>query len=91
MKNTIAAAIFSISMLSMSGCGSPGPRYENVRSYSEGLAAVQLNNGRWGFINENQSWVIPARFDDAKEFKNGKAAVKLNGKWGFINKRGEWM
>lgn len=91
MLRKFAVAVLSISFLSLSGCGSSGPRYQNVRSYSEGLAAVQQNNGRWGFINEHQNWVIPAKFEDAKEFQNGRAAVKLNGKWGFINKRGEWL
>lgn len=35
--------------------------------------------------------VIPAKFEDAQEFKNDRAAVKFNGKWGFINKHGEWL
>lgn len=92
MLKTIAVVVaLSISVLTLGGCGASGPRYKNVHSYSEGLAAVQQNNGRWGFINENQEWVIPARFEDVKEFKNGKAPAKLNGKWGFINKRGEWL
>lgn len=75
----------------ISGCGPSGPRYQNVRSFSEGMAPVQTTTGRWGFINENQHMVIPARFEDAQEFKGGRAAVKLNGKWGFINRRGEWL
>ena len=52
---------------------------------------MQVSNGKWGFINEKQQWVIQPKFEDAKEFQNGKAAAKLNGKWGFINKRGEWL
>lgn len=91
MFKKIAVAALSISLIFLSGCGASGPKYQNVRSYSDGLAAVQQSNGRWGFINERQEWVIPAKFEDAKEFKNGKAAAKLNGKWGFINKRGEWL
>ena len=91
MLKAVMVAVLSASLLSLSGCGTPGPRYQNVRSFSEGLAAVQQNNGRWGYINEKQEWVIPAKFEDVKEFQNGKAAAKLNGKWGFINKRGEWI
>jgi hypothetical protein len=92
MLRKAVIAVLSISMLTLSGCGtSSGPKYQNVQSYSEGLAAVQQSSGKWGFINERQEWVIPAKFEDAKEFKNGKAAVKLNGKWGFINKRGDWL
>ncbi|WP_083758072.1 WG repeat-containing protein [Polaromonas naphthalenivorans] len=33
----------------------------------------------------------PTRFEDARAFQAGKAAVKHNGKWGFINKRGDWL
>jgi hypothetical protein len=77
--------------LVLGGCQSPGPKYQNVGSYSEGLAPVQANSGKWGYINERQVWAIPAKFEYAKEFKGGKAAVKQNGKWGFINKRGEWL
>ena len=32
--------------------------------------------------------VIPAKYDDAKDFSEGLARVKLNGKWGYIDKAG---
>ncbi len=91
MLKKFAVAALSISLLTLGGCKSTGPKYQNVRSYSEGLAPVQVSNGKWGFINEKQQWVIQPKFEDAQEFQNGKAAAKLNGKWGFINKRGEWL
>lgn len=84
-------ALISIALATLVACESAGPRYRNARSFSEGLAPVQAANGHWGFINERQQWVISPRFDDAKEFQGGKAAVRQNGKWGFINKRGEWL
>ena len=88
----LVAVIISISLLGLTACGSPsGPRYKEARSFSEGVAPVQANNGRWGYINSKNQWIIPARFEDAKEFKDGRAAVKSNGKWGFINKRGDWQ
>lgn len=87
----ILAALLSFSLLSLTACSSPGPRYKNVRSFSEGLAPVQAKTGRWGFINERQEWVIQPRFEDAREFQGGKAAVRQNSQWGFINKRGEWL
>lgn len=87
----ILAALLSLSFLSLTACGSTGPKYRNVRSFSEGLAPVQAQTGRWGFINERQEWAIQPRFNDAKEFQGGKAAVRQNSKWGFINKRGEWL
>lgn len=91
MLKMFAVAALSFSLLTLSGCQTTGPKYQNVRSYSEGLAPVQTSGGKWGFINDKQQWVIPAKFEDAKEFQDGKAAAKLNGKWGFINKKGEWL
>ena len=86
------AALLAAALLTLSGCGSaPGPKYRNVSSYSEGLAAVQAANGKWGFVNERQHWVIAPNFEEAKPFQTGRAAVKQNGKWGFVNKRGDWQ
>ncbi|WP_426166328.1 WG repeat-containing protein [Polaromonas sp. DSP2-3-2b2] len=95
-KNTalfkpVAIAVLTVALFGLTACGSTGPKYRNVRSFSEGLAPVQAQTGRWGFINERQEWVIAPRFEDAKEFQGGKAAVRQNSKWGFINKRGEWL
>jgi len=79
------------SLLTLTACESAGPRYRNVRSFSEGLAPVQANSERWGFVNERQQWVIQPKFEDAKKLQGGKSAARQNGKWGFINKRGEWL
>ncbi len=89
-KPFIAAAL-SASLLLLSGCSAPGPKFRNVSSYSEGLAAVQHPGGKWGFVNERQEWVIQPRFEEVKSFQAERAAVKQNGKWGFINKRGNWL
>ena len=34
---------------------------------------------------------VPARFEDARDFSQGFAAVKLDGKWGFIDETGEYI
>jgi len=92
MYKKIAAVALTFSLLGLFGCAAPrGPQYQNVKSFNEGLAPVQASNGRWGYINTHNHMIIPAKFEDAQEFKDSKAAVKLNGKWGFINKRGEWL
>lgn len=91
MYRTIFTALLAATVLNLTACTSTGPKYRNVRSYSEGLVAVQANNRRWGYVDERQRWVIQPRFEDAKEFQGGRAAVRMNGKWGFINKRGEWL
>lgn len=87
----ILSLCLCIALLPLTACQSTGPKYRNVRSFSEGLAPVQAQSGRWGFINERQEWVIQPRFDEAREFQSGKAAVRQNGKWRFVNKQGEWL
>lgn len=62
-------------------------KYEDVGSFSGGLAAVQLN-GKWGFIDKKNKVVIPFKYDDAREFSEGLAAVSINRKYGFIDRAG---
>lgn len=91
MTFTYQITISALALALLSACASPGPQYRNVGKYSEGLAPVQAKSGKWGFINQQQQWVIQPRFDEAKEFQDGKAAAKQGGKWGFINKQGNWQ
>jgi hypothetical protein len=46
------------------------------------------SNGKYGFIEQAGTTVIPLKYDDARHFSEGLACVKLNGKWGFIDKTG---
>jgi hypothetical protein len=61
--------------------------------FSEGMARVKVN-GKWGYIDKVGKIVITPIYDDAKEFKDGLAAVaKVDEKkkeklWGFIDKSG---
>ncbi|WP_030006323.1 WG repeat-containing protein, partial [Picosynechococcus sp. NKBG042902] len=64
------------------------PTFNNASSFSEGLAAVMIND-KWGFINKQAQIVIPPTFDDAYSFSEGLAKVEINDKWGFINKQGQ--
>ena len=61
--------------------------YSTANNFSEGLAAVKLNN-RWGFINKMGTQVIPCIYDKVEDFFNSLSKVKLNGKRGYIDKRG---
>ncbi len=91
MFKLLISITLASSLLVLNACEANGPKYRNVRSFSEGLAPVQSNNGKWGYINERQKFIIQPKFEDAKEFQGGKAPAKKNDKWGFINKRGEWL
>jgi len=64
---------------------------EKVTKYkviSDGLISVK-QNGKWGFMDENDNTVIPFIYDDVTDFSNGLAHVKLNEEWFYINKKGE--
>ena len=63
-------------------------KYAGIRSFSEGLAAVELY-GKWGFIDKRGKEVIPLKYDSAYSFSDGLTAIELNGKWGYLDKNGK--
>lgn len=46
------------------------------------------NKSKWGFCNPEKQIVIPLKFQFARPFSDGLAAVKLNDKYGYINNKG---
>ena len=64
--------------------------FELARPFSEGLAAVRVND-LWGYVDREGNWIIEPKFEDAYGFSEGLAGVQLNGQWGFIDKNGKWM
>lgn len=66
------------------------PAYEYAFDFNEGRALVR-KGGLWGFIDENNSEVIPFQFDRCSEFENGYATVVLSGKTGIIDTRGTFV
>lgn len=57
-------------------------------TFREGVASLLASNEKYGFIDLSGNIVIPFDFDEARDFHDGLAAVKINGKWGFINHNG---
>jgi serine/threonine protein kinase len=62
--------------------------YYFAEHFQEGLAPVQLKNGRFVFINPDNEIVIEGAYTRANVFSEGLAAVQINGKYGFIDKMG---
>ena len=62
--------------------------FENTPRFYEDLAKI-LKNGKWGYIDTTGNMVISTQFDEASNFSNGTARVKLNGGYYLINRRGE--
>ena len=62
--------------------------YDYAGDFHDKLAKVSLN-GKWGYIDNSPTEVIPCIYQDAGDFVQGVAKVKRNGKWGIINMVGE--
>lgn len=63
--------------------------YQDLRDFSEGLAAVQ-NKGLWGFINTRGDMVIQPQFTMVNPFANAVTWGKTkDGKWVLIGKTGK--
>jgi hypothetical protein len=71
------------------------PRFRRVRSFSEGLAGVEID-GRWGFIDKSGSVTIDPQYASVGDFKGGIAKVYLAGgvflsECGFIDTSGKFV
>ena len=58
--------------------------------FSEGLAAV-CKDGKFGYINQEGSFIIEPIFDYAERFNDDVALVRSGGLYGYIDKRGEYV
>jgi hypothetical protein len=73
----------------------PLDKYYGVKSFSEGLAAVQIKSKKsreqsiqkWGFIDKLGNEAIEFKYDKVNSFVNGYAFVVKDNKKGIINKQ----
>jgi hypothetical protein len=65
-------------------------RFDEVRGFSEGLAAVKdADSGQWGFIDHSGTYVIPPSYsEEPGEFHEGLAWVWHDEEFAFIDKSG---
>lgn len=64
------------------------PQYEDVRPFSEGMAAVR-KGFNWGFIDSTGKEIIKPEYSAVSDFKNGFARVTINFSHGYIDKKGK--
>ena len=70
-------------------------QYRDVSAFSEGLAVVYDGDYKCGFVDVNGNEVIPCqnkyvhKYESARNFSDGLAAVVWNGNYGFIDKNGD--
>jgi hypothetical protein len=70
----------------------PADKYCSGRSgsFREGLAPWAVD-GRFGYMALNADMAIQPQFDEATDFSEGLAAVKIAGEWGFVDKSGKFV
>ena len=71
------------------------PKYDGLGNFEEGIARYKTNTpgiyvstSKFGFVTVAGKELTSAKYENAEDFSNGMAAVKLNGKWGYINAEG---
>ena len=71
------------------------PQFDDLRDFSEGLAAVNLGancgiGGKWGYIDRDGRVAIPFHFLSAGQFSDGRACVvRKQGESVVINRAGD--
>ena len=55
---------------------------------SQGIFPVRMN-GKYGFIDHAGKLKLQPQFDNAGEFKDGRAPVQMGSAWGYIDKTGK--
>ena len=70
--------------ISMSGDEITPVTYNHAEDFSEGLAAVRLQNGKWGYIDATGKEIIPPIYDFAESFSCGRARVKIGRQESYI-------
>ncbi len=73
-----------------------GHKVVGAYNFFSGLAMIKLDNGKWGYINEDGEIAVPFKYADAWNFNNGLAIVYLetpednqNAKWAVIDTEGK--
>ena len=65
-----------------------GRGFRNLGPFTNGLAWVLGEGGKYGYIDKTGALVIPCIYEDVGYFNDGFAYVQMDGKWGYIDKTG---
>lgn len=67
------------------------PTYEDAFGFSGGLAAVELAEGFWGFIDTSGKLRIGGDFSWVHDFEDGYAIVKKGNVYGLVDRYGNYV
>lgn len=68
----------------------PKGDFQSVFDFKNGIARVMdTTTNKYGFIDKHGKQVIPCKFDEASDFSEGLAIVKIGDRYGFINTEGK--
>jgi WG containing repeat len=67
-----------------------GPELPDIlpEPFSEGLAHVLRVDQKVGFVDTEGRFAVPAIFDDAGKFREGRCRVQVGGAWQYIDRKG---
>ena len=65
--------------------------YTDAKSFTEGIAAVEIDDERWGYIDVNNNWLYTPQFKHAHPFENGKAMVEVKDTFLWVDKDGNFV
>ena len=63
--------------------------FMSISTYAQTLTPQQNKKSKWGYVNEAGKAVIKHKYDNARAFSDGLAAVNKGGYWGLINEAGK--
>jgi len=61
----------------------------HIGANAQTLTPQQNKKSKWGYVNEAGKAVIKHKYDNARAFSDGLAAVNKGGYWGLINEAGK--
>lgn len=65
--------------------------YEDAHIFNDATYAAVKISGKWGFVDKDGTIIITPKYEDARSFANGMAAVRQGDLWGFIDLTGKMV
>jgi hypothetical protein len=62
---------------------------DQLKFCTDGMLGVKDEKGKWGFIDDKGTMIIPAKYDSCDVFKFGYGRFKMGSKWGLVDKTGK--